>query len=258
MRNKNIFILLFLSFAISVNSIPPWGFFAHKRVNKYAVFTLPEELIGFYKKNINYVEEHAVDADKRRYALKEEAPRHYIDIDHYGEHPFDSMPRKWEDAVEKYTEDTLQEYGIVPWYIHTVYNRLVYAFIDKDADKILKYSADLGHYVADAHVPLHTTENYDGQLTGHKDRQYSYEKRGTKTINVRSEEFSLAYHEMLSGMVERRMRKTIISIGSLWYSAWVDAGQPVLDGMQNSSTPFTEEIKIDHKITKEDARGHQH
>ncbi len=320
MRNKNIFILLFLSFAISVNSIPPWGFFAHKRVNKYAVFTLPEELIGFYKKNIDYVEEHAVDADKRRYALKEEAPRHYIDIDHYGEHPFDSMPRKWEDAVEKYTEDTLQEYGIVPWYIHTVYNRLVYAFIDKDADKILKYSADLGHYVADAHVPLHTTENYDGQLTGQKgihafwesrlpelfsedydylvgtanykysvldfawetvessnaaldsvlgfdkilsenydkDRQYSYEKRGTKTINVRSEEFSLAYHEMLSGMVERRMRKTIISIGSLWYSAWVDAGQPVLDGMQNSSTPFTEEIKIDHKITKEDARGHQH
>ena len=200
------------------------------------------------------------------------------------------MPRKWEDAVEKYTVDTLQEYGIVPWYIHTVYNRLTYAFKDKDADKILKYSADLGHYVADAHVPLHTTKNYDVQLTGQKgihafwetvdssnaaldsvlgfdkilsenydkDRQYSYEKRGTKTINVRSEEFSLAYHEMLSGMVERRMRKTIISIGSLWYSACVDAGQPVLDGMQNFSTPFTEEIKIDHKITKQDVRGHQH
>ena len=67
-----------------------------------------------------------------------------------------------------------------------------------------------------------------------------------------------AYHNMLSGMVERRMRKTIISIGSLWYSAWVDAGQPILDGMQNYDTPFTEEIKMDRKITKEDARGHQH
>ena len=63
---------------------------------------------------------------------------------------------------------------------------------------------------------------------------------------------------MLSGMVERRMRKSIISIGNLWYSAWVDAGQPILDGMKNSETPFTEEIKIDHKITKKDARGHQH
>ena len=96
------------------------------------------------------------------------------------------------------------------------------------------------------------SENYPS------DKQYSYEKRGTKTIKVRSEEFSSSYHEMLSGMVERRMRKSIISVGSLWYSAWVDAGQPILDGMKNSSDPFTEEIKIDTKITKEDARGHQH
>ena len=319
MKNRTL-LLLFLCFSISANSILPWGFFAHKRINKYAVFTLPEELIGFYKKNIEYIEEHSVAADKRRYAVKEEAPRHYIDIDHYGEHPFDSMPRRWNDAVDKYSEDTLQAYGIVPWHIEIMYKRLVYAFIEKDSDKILKYSADLGHYVADAHVPLHTTLNYDGQFTGQKgihafwesrlpelfsenydylvgtaqyeysvldfawetveasnnaldsvfsfdeilsetyekDKQYSYEKRGTKTINVRSEEYSDAYHNMLSGMVERRMRKSITSIGNLWYSAWVDAGQPILDGMQNSEDPFTEEIKIDHKITKKDARGHQH
>ncbi|MBT5354454.1 MAG: S1/P1 Nuclease [Flavobacteriales bacterium] len=319
MKNRTL-LLLFLCFSISANSIFPWGFFAHKRINKYAVFTLPEELIGFYKKNIEYIEEHSVDADKRRYAVKEEAPRHYIDIDYYGEHPFDSMPRKWNDAVDKYSEDTLQAYGILPWHIQIIYKRLVYAFIAKDSDKILKYSADLGHYVADAHVPLHTTLNYDGQFTGQKgihafwesrlpelfsenydylvgtaqyeysvldfawetvetshneldsvfsfdeilsetyekDKQYSYEKRGNKTINVRSEEYSDAYHNMLSGMVERRMRKSITSIGNLWYSAWVDAGQPILDGMQNSEAPFTEEIKIDHKITKKDARGHQH
>ncbi len=319
MKNKTL-LLLFLCFSISANSILPWGFFAHKRINKYAVFTLPEELIGFYKKNIEYIEEHSVDADKRRYAVKEEAPRHYIDIDYYGEHPFDSMPRKWNDAVDKYSEDTLQAYGIVPWHIEIIYKRLVYAFIEKDSDKILKYSADLGHYVADAHVPLHTTLNYDGQFTGQKgihafwesrlpelfsenydylvgtsqyeysvldfawetveasnnaldsvlsfdkilsetyekDKQYSYEKRGNKTINVRSEEYSAAYHGMLSGMIERRMRKSVISIGNLWYSAWIDAGQPILDGMQSSDNPFTEEIKIDHKITKKDARGHQH
>ena len=77
-------------------------------------------------------------------------------------------------------------------------------------------------------------------------------------LTARSEEYSDAYHNMLSGMVERRMRKSITSIGNLWYSAWVDAGQPILDGMQNSEAPFTEEIKIDHKITKKDARGHQY
>ena len=72
----------------------PWGFYAHKRVNRYAVFTLPEELVGFYKKHIDHLTEHAVDADKRRYAIKEEAPRHYIDIDHYGENPFSENAQK--------------------------------------------------------------------------------------------------------------------------------------------------------------------
>jgi hypothetical protein len=91
-----------------------------------------------------------------------------------------------------------------------------------------------------------------------QDKQYSYEKRGTKTIKVKSADYSLAYHTKLDGMVERRLRLSIISIGNLWYSAWVDAGQPILEGMQKSDNPFTNEIIIDLKITPDDARGHQH
>ena len=315
---KIVVVFLFLSSFLYASI--PWGFYAHKRVNRYAVFTLPEELIGFYKKHIDHLTEHAVDADKRRYAVKEEAPRHYIDIDHYGENPFEIMPRKWNDAVDKFSEDTLLAYGIVPWHIQTVYNRLVKAFEQKDIDYILKNSADLGHYVSDAHVPLHTTKNYNGQLTNQKgihafwesrlpelfaddydylvgtaeyqysvldvawqavessfnaldsvlgfekqlaqefeqDKQYAYEQRGTKTIKVKSADFSAAYHLKLDGMVERRLRLSITTIGNLWYSAWIDAGQPVLEGMQESDVPFLEEIKIDYKITVDDARGHQH
>ena len=130
-----------------------------------AVFTLPEDLMGFYKANIDFVEEHAVDPDKRRYAVKEEAARHYIDIDHYGAHPFDSVPRFWSDAVQKYSEDTLNAYGIVPWHISIMLNRLTKAFREKNYEQILHYSADIGHYIGDAHVPLHCTENYNGQLT---------------------------------------------------------------------------------------------
>ena len=33
---------------------------------------------------------------------------------------------------------------------------------------IIKFSAELSHYVGDAFVPLHTTINYDGQLTDQK------------------------------------------------------------------------------------------
>ena len=55
-----------------------WGFFAHKKINRMAIFTLPDEMIGFYKQHIEYITEHAVDPDKRRYANEDEAPRHYI------------------------------------------------------------------------------------------------------------------------------------------------------------------------------------
>jgi len=104
-----------------------WGFYGHRRINRMAVFTLPPEMVGFYKRNIEFVTAHAVDPDKRRYASKNEAPRHYIDIDHYakgGENPFEVMPRYWYDAVEKFTEDTLQAYGIVPWHVARMTNWL--------------------------------------------------------------------------------------------------------------------------------------
>ena len=140
--NRNLKIIVFFLFLSSIlYSSIPWGFYAHKRVNRYAVFTLPEELVGFYKKHIDHLTEHAVDADKRRYAIKEEAPRHYIDIDHYGENPFQEMPKKWSDAVEKFSEDTLLAYGIVPWHIQTIYNRLIIAFEEKNINFILKNSA---------------------------------------------------------------------------------------------------------------------
>jgi hypothetical protein len=271
-----------------------WGFYGHKRINRMACFTLPEPMFGFYKRHIDYISDHAVDPDRRRYAVEGEAPRHYIDIDHYvheGEDPFTVVPRRWSDAVAKFTEDTLQAYGIVPWHIPLVYSRLVEAFQRGSVDRILYYSAELGHYVGDAHVPLHTTENYNGQLTNQhgihafwesripelsaedydhftgraqyiddkldaawsavvashraldtvlinerelqarfpEDRKYVFEDRGRGSMRFYSEEFTRAYEESMGGMVERRMNASIITLGSFWYSAWVDAGQPDLD-----------------------------
>ncbi|HEU5289846.1 MAG TPA: zinc dependent phospholipase C family protein [Cyclobacteriaceae bacterium] len=143
-----------------------WGFYAHKQINRLAVFTLPGDMIGFYKKNIQYITDAAVNPDRRRYAVPDEAPRHYIDLDHYGDSALYKMPSYWKDAVAKHTEDTLKVYGIVPWHVNVMFYRLRDAFMTKDPARILNISADLGHYIADAHVPLHTTENYNGQLTG--------------------------------------------------------------------------------------------
>jgi hypothetical protein len=130
-----------------------------------------------YKPNADYIMEHAVDPDKRRYAIPEEAPHHYIDIDRYGRYPYDSLPRKWNDAVAKYSEDTLKAYGIVPWWIQTMLYRLTNAFKEKNQAKILKLSAEIGHYIADAHVPLHANSNHNGQLTDQKGIHAFWESR---------------------------------------------------------------------------------
>ncbi len=123
-------------------------------------------MMVFYKSNIDFISEHSVDPDMRRYAIKEEGPRHYIDIDHYGSFPYDSLPRNWNEAVVKFSEDTLQKHGIVPWWIQVMQRRLTNAFKEKNSVRILKLSAEIGHYLADAHVPLHASSNHNGQYTG--------------------------------------------------------------------------------------------
>ena len=159
------FILLGFTLLLGAKQATAWGFWAHRQINRVAVFTLPEEMFPFFRQHIEYLTKHATDPDSRRSVDAEEAPRHYIDLDHYGTYPFESLPRHWNDAVACFTEDTLKAYGIVPWNIQSVYYRLVKAFQEQDKERILKLCADLGHYVADAHVPLHATINYNGQFT---------------------------------------------------------------------------------------------
>ena len=286
---KCIFSFVFCGFLMSQHAFG-WGFWAHQRINRLAVFTLPPEMIVLYKAHIDYITEHAVDPDMRRYAVDGEAERHFIDIDHYGSMPYDNVPRDWQKAVEVLSKDTLHAYGILPYQLPRRVFDLRDAFLEQDLGRIVKVSAEIGHYVGDAHVPLHTTENYNGQLTGQKgihgfwesrlpelfgesynffvgrsyyiedviqegwlavleshtaldsvlsfeaelnesyshDQKYGYESRNNLTIRTYSRGYAAAYHDMLDGMVERRMRKAILRTGAYWYTAWKLAGSPDL------------------------------
>lgn len=283
-----------------------WGFFAHYRINRMAVFTLPKAMRGFYIANIGYITEHAVSADKRRYVDSTEAPRHFLNADHYGKNPFKSIPQNWYDAAIKYSADTLDKYGTLPWTIEYNYYRLVKAFKEHDTAAILNTSANLGHYIADAHVPLHLTLNYNGQLTNQtgihalwesrlpelfitgynlydgkaryienplaeafkicrgsfksvdsvlrfertlsrrfaEDKKYTVETRGKRQVKDYSAGYARAYNTLLHGMVQRRMRSSILAVGSFWYSAWVDAGQPDLSKLIKQSPEAGEKKKI--------------
>lgn len=143
-----------------------WGFFGHQRINYYAVFLLPPEMMVLYKPNLAFLSEHAVDPDKRRYLVAAEGPRHYIDMDRYGKYPYPDLPRNWDSAVARFSEDTLMQNGIVPWHVQVMTRRLTYAFREKNFPLIMKYSAEIGHYISDAHVPLHANSNHNGQYTG--------------------------------------------------------------------------------------------
>lgn len=142
-----------------------WGFEAHRTINRHAVFTLPPAMFNFYKYYIHFLTEHAVNPDKRRYAVVGEAPRHYIDLEYYHTCTPQAVPRQWAQAQEAYPEAMLMEHGTLPWHLILVKHRLTKAFERRDVVRILRLSADIGHYLADANVPLHTTENYNGQLT---------------------------------------------------------------------------------------------
>ncbi len=154
-----------------------WGFYGHKKINNYAVFLLPPQMLVLYKTHIDFITNHAVDPDMRRYAVAQEGPKHYIDIDHYGKYPFDALPRKWNDARDKFSEDSLQLHGIVPWWVQTMLFRLTDAFKEKNQVKILKLSAEIGHYIGDAHVPLHANSNHNGQNTNQRGIHGFWESR---------------------------------------------------------------------------------
>lgn len=159
MRIKTFIILVTSLF--SIQTVLGFGFHAHRTINRMAVFALPPEMIGFFKKNIDYISEHAIDPDKRSRGVVGEAEQHYIDIENWEN--FDSIPKNWFKAVEKYTEDTLRKHGINPWHVEKMLYIMTNAFKDMDRNKILFIAANFGHYIADACTPLHTTKYYDGK-----------------------------------------------------------------------------------------------
>lgn len=188
-----------------------WGFYAHRQINQYAVFLLPPEMMLLYKHNIPFLTEHAVDPDKRRYAVADEGPRHYIDIDHYGKYPFDSLPRKWEEAVQKYSEDSLKRYGIAPWWIQSMLQRLTNAFKAKDQVKILKFSAEIGHYIADAHVPLHACSNHNGQFTAQHGIHGFWESRIPELLAEKEWDFFIGKASYLSDPLQFTWKRVLES-----------------------------------------------
>jgi len=145
-----------------------WGFLVHRTIHQLAVYELPDPVRPFFYRNMENLVNNAPRPDTRRNEDSTEASKHFIDLEMYGDDAAHKMPMEWQKAIQLYSKDSLLKYGYVPYHIIYMQGKLTQAFKMKNKDSILFYAADLGHYIGDAHVPLHTTVNYDGQLTNQK------------------------------------------------------------------------------------------
>jgi hypothetical protein len=144
------------------------GFLIHRTINQVDIYELLKPLQAFFYENRDSLVRYSVRPDERRNRDSAEAPKHFIDLEMYGDSAAWKMPFSWDSAIAIYSKDTLIKYGYVPYWIIMMKEKLTDAFSSGNKDSILFYAADIGHYISDAHVPLHTSVNYDGQLTNQK------------------------------------------------------------------------------------------
>ena len=166
-KAKLKFILTIILIFSTAGAIFGWGAWAHKHISRAAVFALPSGMITFYYNHIDFLTEGAVVPDLRRALLNDrtESSKHYIDIEDYSGVPIDSFPATLTEAYTKFDSASIYKNGWLPWYIQNLEDKLTEAFKKHNKSEIIFLSAEISHYLADAHMPLHTSANYDGQKT---------------------------------------------------------------------------------------------
>ncbi|CAM4028247.1 zinc dependent phospholipase C family protein [Flavobacterium sinopsychrotolerans] len=154
-----------------------WGVIGHERINRAAVMALPKPLQTFFYNHIDFITQESTVPDLRRNVLndKMEPPRHYFDMENFGDEA--TFPKTMDEAKLKYDEKFLTKNGILPWHIQDLMVKLTKAFKEKRKNEILFIAGDLGHYIADGHMPLHTSDNHDGQNTNQKGIHSLWESR---------------------------------------------------------------------------------
>ncbi|MBS1662159.1 MAG: S1/P1 Nuclease [Bacteroidetes bacterium] len=165
------YILILVLVAGGMTIALAWGPWGHQHINRAAVFALPSEMRPFFYNHIDFITEEAVVPDLRKYSINDRAefPRHYIDLELYDPNgDVSGLPLTMKEARSRYADTFLNKAGTLPWTIVDVTEKLTKAFRERKKTEILFLAGDLGHYIGDAHMPLHTALNHDGVMTGQK------------------------------------------------------------------------------------------
>ncbi len=176
---KHIFKLCVLPLIFTlflVTMVFSWGSTGHRIINLKASMHLPASMSALKADSMFYYT-HASDADGRKdysdTSYFSEPYRHYIDIDIYPN--YHSIPHNLDSMNTMFGRSYVRSNGTLPWAIVLTFDSLTAQLRRGNTAKAESTMADLGHYIGDAHQPLHNTENYNGDNTGNHGIHSRYE-----------------------------------------------------------------------------------
>jgi len=171
---KNNFLRITIAILVW-GALSGWGYTGHRAITEGAAKSFSPMMESFHPW-VDHIANHSSDADNRKSWDKAEGKKHYIDVDNYDTFLANGhISMSYDMLVEHYGVDFVHKQGTLPWATKASYDTLVACFERLDFDKAVLAAADLSHYVADGHMPLHMTKNYNGQLTGNDGIHSRYE-----------------------------------------------------------------------------------
>jgi hypothetical protein len=149
-------------------SPPPvgaWGNSAQRLIVGRAVETLPSDLRTFFDAQRDFLVQHVNDPLNRLDKKPNERNNHFIELDKYGKFPYEALPRNYKAAITKYSKSKIESTGLLPWQIGVYSQKLTEDMKAGRWEEAKLDAAFLADYVAEAHDPFNTTENFDGKLS---------------------------------------------------------------------------------------------
>jgi putative tributyrin esterase len=145
-----------------------WGGLGHQYVARLSISSLSNSsLKELFTKNADWLATASSHPDRwRNRPDAAEAARHFLDGERFGIGlQISKLPTDFAVLQKLRSYDQLRADGVNPWTVKRIYQLLMLALKEKRWEDAFVQAAYLSHYVADAHVPFHASENYDGQLT---------------------------------------------------------------------------------------------
>jgi hypothetical protein len=266
--------MLLLVWLAACTSAQAWGPQGRQLVSRWAIATLPEPIQAFFRAHSSAILNHVNDPDVWMKKDRYEQFRHYIYLDAYGRFPYLKLPHAYKAAVQQYGSRHILRDGTLPWQIGEFSLRVTNDMRAQDWNKAVMDAAALGYYVADAHDPLKTTQNFNGQLTQETglatrfsidlvaryknfivfhsataakiadpteyafgmvleantwvDRVLLEDNQALDDLPSYNVDYFDRFYTGVGSVISQELSGAAHDIGSYWYTAWMNAGEPPL------------------------------